>query len=221
MAGRMPERGMKESSSMSAAPKGYVDMFKTSFELLKAPQETIRYKDKANLKDPIILLAIVGLISGVIGAVMNFIANMILGNAVGAFLNLIILPVLMLVVVPVGALIFEGITYLIAKLLGGKSTFTEHFYLTTLATITGLLISLLLVNIPCIGFIFLLGFIYLLYVLFVVVRDAHQTTTLNTAIALLIPVVLVIVAFVLLLATILVLLGLGAAGAAAGAYGAY
>ena len=219
MAVKAPEKGVKSSSNMGSMPQGYVDMLKTSFELLKAPQETMNYRDRANIKDPIILLAIVGLIAGVLSAVVNFVVSMVTGNPIGAIAALLVMPIMMLILMPVLALILQGVIYLVAKALGGKATYTEQLYLTTLATITGSLIVSVVSAIPCIGLVAMLGSLYLLYVQIVVVRDAHQMTMLNAAIAVLVPIVLaMIVIFVFLLAGLAVL-GLGAAGLAASAYG--
>ncbi|MFA6035734.1 MAG: Yip1 family protein [Candidatus Micrarchaeia archaeon] len=199
-----------------------LDLLKKSLELAKQPSDAVKLKSKADLVKPIILMAIVG---AVVMAVSSFVQGLYSFNMTAAASGLVVGAIMGAIFVPIAALIFSGIVYIVAKLLGGKGTFTQQFYLVTLATATGSLLIGVLGVIPCLGaLISIVGGLYLLYVEIVVMRDLHQISTVKAAVAVLTPIViLLILAFVLFMAFIVAMLaalGIGAAGASA-AGGAY
>jgi hypothetical protein len=211
------------STSGPVSVNGIADMFKVSLQLVQKPTETVKYVGNANMKDPIILLVIAGFVTGIASAVINFLIQLLTMNVMGAVLSLLTIPLFSAILTPVMSLILGGLVYLVAKALGGKATFTQQFYLTTLAIITGSIAVGVGAAIPCIGM--LIGFVgglYLLYVEIVVVRDVHQLTTGMAAVAVLLPIVVltivvVVLVFVLYAAMFAALLGAGAMSGGLGA----
>jgi hypothetical protein len=194
-----------------------LDLLKKSFELAKQPSDAVKMKSKAELVQPIILMAIVG---SVVMAISMFVQGLFTLNIMAAASGLVVGAILGAIIVPIAALVFQGIVYLVAKVLGGKGTFTQQFYLVTIATAMGSLLVGVLGMIPCLGaLISIVGGLYLLYVQVVVMRDLHQVSTLKALVAILTPlVILALLAFLLfaaLMISMLAALGIGAAGAGA------
>jgi hypothetical protein len=164
-----------------------------NFGLVKKPQDIIGHKAEADLGKAIMLLLQAGLISGLALAIYFFaygtssflLLFSLLGisplfGGAGLFLAILIITPLLSII---GHLIMGGVVFVSAKLLGGKGTFTQQFYLYSLPLSVIMVLNILSI-IPCIGGLLsiVIG-IYSLYVEIIVVRDVHQLTTIRAAVA--------------------------------------
>ena len=131
---------------------------------------------------------------------------------IGAFsaLSLVFMPITMVISGIIFGLVIVAIMHVFAKLLGGKGTFTEFFYLDAIYTAPILIITGLLNLIPFLGGIaaFLVS-LYSFYLLTLVIKEAHQLSTGKAVAVWLVPIIIFVVLAVLLMVALI-----GAAGAA-------
>ncbi|VVC04913.1 Yip1 domain protein [Candidatus Burarchaeum australiense] len=184
-----------------------------SFEILKNPSSLAKKKAKGSLSDGVMLLAVGGAVGAGVG---SFLGMLFLMNFVGAIFGLIVGAIVGAIAAPLGALLFNILTYIVAKLLGGKAGYSQQYYMVALASAAGIAISMVLQNIPLIGG--LLGFVFGLYVLYVEIvamKEAHGFDMLKAAASVLIPAVIILVVVMVLavmIAAMLMALGFGLAG---------
>jgi len=111
---------------------------------------------------------------GVTGLIIMIFLFFIIGELVGSFINV-------------------GIIWLTALLLGGKGSFAQQYYLSSLFT-APLLVLLIINIIPLIGWLLMLiALLYSIYLLYLVVKEVHGLSTGKTVLSiLLIPIILLI-----------------------------
>ncbi|MFA6035733.1 MAG: Yip1 family protein [Candidatus Micrarchaeia archaeon] len=114
---------------------------------------------------------------------------LVFGGLYGLFL-IIAVPIMSIII----AFILQGIIYAIARMLGGKGSFADQFYLMAIPT-SVMTLSAILQLAPCVGALAVLAIaLYLLFVEIVIIRDLHQISVLKAAFATLaIPLVITIV----------------------------
>ena len=154
------------------------------------------------------------LLLGTLGAVYGGVGQALLGGSVYAAFLIVGIPIVSLL----AAFILQGIIYVVARLLGGKGTFADQFYLMAIPTSIATLVGVLQL-IPCLGSLVLMVFLlYLLFVQIVVVRDLHQITAVRAVVAaLVVPLLLfILVMFVLPLLLYLGVFNIGPSSAPAG-----
>ena len=161
-------------------------------------------KSKASLKAGLMNYGIAGLISGIITAVIilaglsalvstGFTLPSMEGvgvtGAVGAVIGGIIAAL-------IGSLIITAILWVVARILGGKGTYTQQYYLVSLYAVPVAILSIIpLVNI--------LVILYGLYLLTVALREAHGYGTGKAVITWLILLVIVVIIALVIGAAIL------------------
>lgn len=177
-----------------------------SFELYLHPKELVKEKTKANFNEGSFFVAkYVAVLGLIIGLFAGFFASFIpfIGPFVG-FGLILLLPLLLPLLVVLGLVIGTGLQYLPAKFLGGKGSFTQHFYLWALIYPASLIISLLQF-IPAVGFLVMIAlFFYNLYISFIIVKDLHKLSDLKTIFVLLFPLVLVLILGMIFAALVLI-----------------
>ncbi|MFH1750651.1 MAG: Yip1 family protein [Candidatus Micrarchaeota archaeon] len=181
--------------------------------VLTNPKETFTAEKKnASFPNAIKHVAISGAIAGLFFTVMVVILGAVaisilpkgtnnlsfsaLGLA-GVFL-LILYPLLFSLFATALSLVINAINFVLGKILGGKGSFSEQYYLYAIFTSPLLLINFLVLMIPIAGFflIWLSGLFtvaYGVYLLYLSLKEAHQIPELNavaiTLFSLLIPIV--------------------------------
>lgn len=136
-----------------------------------------------------------------------------LGFGVGAVLIIIGIPILLLVF----SLLGTAITWALAKVLGGKGSFTDQFYHFSIPTGGLGILSSLASLIPCVGFLIqLVLIVYSWYLAYLIYKEVHQLTTGKAVAVVAIPIVfalLLVVIVALVMATamagLLASLGMG------------
>src|SRR3989344_5554314 len=187
--------------------------------VIRNPKETLAAeKSSSSISQGIAHLAlagaIVGLLMGVaiwlvsIGISRSF-GTLFSGNEIGIAMGLMY-AIMGLVLVPIitifSAFINNGIIYLSAKLLSGKGTFAEQFYLHSLVQSPFQLIiaaSYVFILVPIVGFLVLMPLILILglaalYYQVLAVAEAHQVSTGRGLAIVLLPAVLVVALLFLL-----------------------
>jgi hypothetical protein len=150
-------------------------------------------------KNLVIAGLIVGLISGIAGAIG---ISQTMFGALGSMTVFIASIVLWPILLVISSLISSAIYYIFAKLLGGKGSFTQQAYLISLYT-APLTILLLIVNlIPVIGFVvdILIG-VYSLYLLTLVLKQVHKFTTGKAILTWLLPLIIILLLVMILVMT--------------------
>ena len=180
-------------------------------------------KGKENLKDAVktiffsslvpaigvaIYISVLGLLFGaVLGTLLGRLTNPdgsgfggIFGLGIGAMAAVfgIGIAVFSIIVAPIGFLIGQGISWTIAKLLGGKGSYTSQTYFASYAH-PGYAVLSILVFIPCIGNIvaLILGLLYL-YLTFLLLKKVHELDALRAIAVIVIPTLVVIAIYVLI-----------------------
>ncbi|MCR4334911.1 MAG: YIP1 family protein, partial [archaeon] len=151
------------------------------------PQETFNAEKKnANLGIGIVNYAIAGLISGILA----FLLFGIIGAIFGGSLEAVAPGVLSIATTPIfqviGALIIAGLFFIVAKVLGGKGSFSQIFYLASLYAVPIALVSW----IPFVGW---LASIYALYLLYLVIKISQGLSTGRAILTILIPIVILFI----------------------------
>ena len=140
----------------------------------------------------------------VAGAIVYILLYSILSLAGGVSLLVFgFAAVLTFLIIVVGVLVENVIYFIIAKLLGGKGTFKEQFYL--IALFTAPLVVLTILNaLPFVGiFIYALLMLYSFYPRTIAIKEAHQLSTLRAVAVWLIPLIIMSV----LVVGVLVMIG--------------
>ncbi len=192
-----------------------MDMLKDSLELLKNPAAVVKRKNKADLMSGIKLLAIAGAIAG---AISGFLGPLFGGNIGGAMFGLVFGAIALAIFTPIGMLISNVILWIVAKVLGGKATYAQQFYLMALPMASAVVIYSVLSVIPILGPLLLVPIfgLYLLYVQIIVLRDAHAFSLLRAVATVLIIIVLAAILAAIIVAMMMALLVAVGAGALAG-----
>ncbi len=131
-----------------------------------------------NLAVPgVVLGLVVGLVAFLFSALFSLIPGLSILAAFGAA-AIIILPVVFAIGLIVMNLIGAGINHLIATLLGGKGKYEQFFYISSIFTAPILLITMLVVIVPLLGWIAaLLLEIYSLYLMVLALKEVHSLST--------------------------------------------
>ncbi|MBI5036570.1 YIP1 family protein [Candidatus Micrarchaeota archaeon] len=152
-------------------------------EVMQKPREVFaKKKKKADFTEGLKQYAIAGAATGALAGItilfvstagsmmMNnlpFLANLGAAGAAAVFAGLIVLQVAI-------SLAYGGISYAVAKLLGGKGDFTTHYYLPALFVVPVSVLSMAANIVPFAGmFLGLLVGIYSLYLTTLAYREAH------------------------------------------------
>lgn len=198
----------------------------TFFDIIRFPSRVMAAEVKnASTKEAMKAFAIYGLVIGLLlGLLVAFFAGLV--SMLGIFgsnngfvalaagfglLAIIILPIIFAVISVVGSYISSGIMWLVAKLLGGKGTFEQNYYLFSRLLWPVLVITFLaniLVLIPVIGSLIpLVWTLYLFYLYVVVISTANTISKLKALIAFVVPAIIVmVIAFIVAGALVLSLL---------------
>jgi hypothetical protein len=181
-------------------------MFKTWKDALLKPKQTFKKEKKnANLGNAVKQVFIAGIIAGIVSAFAE------ISNSVAILVSTPFVAV-------IGLLLGSGIYYVFARLLGGKSKYREQTYLIALytaplsiyssifSTMTILLASLGSLNfIIALPILIMFGLsIYGLYLLTLVLKEAHGLSTGRAVLAWLIPFLMVVV-FAMIVAAVVAL----------------
>ena len=195
-------------------------MINTWVNTITKPKETFAAeKGNASMGKAAVNYIIAGVISGVIAFLATLIGLSQTGSAtttaIGAglgALGIIVSPIVTLI----GAFIGVGIIWIFAKILGGKGTYTQLFFLVSLFAIPMAVIGLVIV-IPAVGSILgLLVGLYTLYLWVIAVQSSQELSTGRAVAAVLIPVILIAI-----IIAILAVIGLMALGTAMGGLPGY
>jgi hypothetical protein len=203
------------------------------FDILTKPQPTMEAaKPKADLMAAIKTYVIYGVIAGLIVGIIFAVVF----SAIGAFLGpltqqvplfaffaglgllaIIVMPILLAIWSVVGSAISYGILWIIAKVLGGKGTFTQNYYLGSRLVwplfVAGIIVSILSM-IPFIGW--LISLLWLLYVLYLMVILLSVANNISKGKAVLVLVILLIIVALLVLLVAASLIAAIMAGSAMG-----
>ncbi len=185
----------------------------------KTDQIMQEQKSKADLKEAVINVALSSLVPAVgalllfaiIGLFFGSIANSLfgsisseMGGVLGGALGLglivfgIIYAVMIIVLEPIVLLVGQGISFLIAKLLGGKGKYTEQVYFSSFVTSAWNIVFPLLV-IPCLGSILsIIIAVYSIYLNYKIIKTVHQLDRLRAAAVVLIPIAVVLAIYAFL-----------------------
>ncbi|MFQ5405531.1 MAG: YIP1 family protein [Candidatus Micrarchaeia archaeon] len=181
-----------------------IELWKSA--LLK-PKETFA-KEKANasltegVKQIAVAAAAGGLVVGLIILVISLLggpAGLVAGliGVVGGVAGAVIFAVIF-------SLIGNGITWIIAKVLGGAGSFSTQYYVAALYTAPVILANIALGIIPVIGsLVGLLVGLYSIYLSVLMVKEVHQMSTLKAAVVVLLPAITLGILVVLGLVTLL------------------
>lgn len=176
------------------------------------PVETIQ-KEKPNssitegVKNIVIGSAILAVLFSIglafFGALFKaFLPTWLVGGSIALIIAVIIVGLILLEVIE--TFINVGIIWVIARILGGKGSFAQQYYLTSLY-VAPLLAIAILFFIPILGtlLVLVLG-LYSLYLLYLIVKDVHAFSTGRAVLAaFVIPIILVIIIGVILVGSIL------------------
>lgn len=196
------------------------------------PHETMKKEMKGSLGDGVKDLLVSSIPYAILSGIVTLVNELIFGgNILSGILSFIMSVVLLPIVVLVAMLLGTGVVWVIAKVLGGKGTYTSQFYLSALVASGGLVISTVLViptAIPLIGLIFaIVSFViglYQIYLYMKLVRMTHSVSRVVAAISVLLPLAVVaIILFVLFAAMVAAIMGSAAMMGASnsGYYGGY
>ena len=178
----------------------YIDAF------LK-PAETFAAEGKnSDLGKAAINYAIAGLLMAVVSLPFSVALNALVGKTLEGIISGVISIFIYPIILPIFAAIGVGISFVLAKLLGGKGSFTSLYYLiSTFYPAVGLLSG-----IPIVSFLVSL---YSLYLQFLAIKESQSLSTSRAALVVLIP--LIIIAMIVVVALILFIgvLGFGTAAA--------
>jgi len=180
--------------------------------VLTKPEEALASEKKnAAIAKGVVPYAIIGLVIGIpLGAVIALAATLfstffhagapLLGLGLSA---IVVLPLVCLAVIVVASLVGEGILFLFARLLGGRGSFAQQYYLSSLivfpAAFLGF-IGMLLGLIPFLGALASLALsIYAFYLHVLAVKEAHGFSVLRAFAAVILPAAIVFFLVVLLL----------------------
>ena len=150
---------------------------------------------------------------GLFGAIINLVLEEAAGVALPArmprigVVGLIVLPVFNVIAAVLLTTFGTGVLWVIAKLLGGKGSFAQQYYLSALYlapfAVINLLTNIFGIFSPLLALLVnLLTFIYGLYLLTLVLKEAHEFSTLRAVAAWLILVVFVVVLLHLVFGTL-------------------
>lgn len=187
------------------------------FTILMRPQPVMEAEKKnADTMKGVKTVALVGAIYGLLLALAQVVLgglNFLGGNAgMGALfaglgiVSIIILPIVFALLMVIFSVILIGVVWIVAKLLGGKGTFADNYYLySRLAFPTFVIGAVLFILglIPVVGVLFgLISFvfnIYMLYVFVILVSVANKVSKARAIVILLIPAVIFFILFVVVI----------------------
>ncbi|MBI5051122.1 YIP1 family protein [Candidatus Micrarchaeota archaeon] len=166
---------------------------------------------------------ILSMIAGVIMTVLfpsPFFAVSPVNALVNGAINIVLIPIIWTVVL----LLFTGVVWILAKIMGGTGTFAQQFYLSSLVQAGYLLPAGILVLLSIIPFlnilVYIVWFVFLCYSLYLdmkIVRMVNNLSRVKAAIAYLLPIVVVMA----ILAIMFAVLAAAMTTLGAGAYGGY
>lgn len=111
---------------------------------LTKPTETFtKQKGKASLGDAVIAMCLAGLVGGAIGGLLAGLTGLVVGAIAGLIVSGLLSP-----------LIVNGVIWVMAKILGGKGSYSEQTYFYSLFAAPILIIGGVLTLIPVVGGIF-------------------------------------------------------------------
>ncbi len=184
--------------------------FNVWMEVLTNPKGTFSaQKAKADLGTAVVLFAIAFFIFGFLTGLGQMLGPQIPEAPAVGIVEVIMGSFGSLIGGIIGMFIAVGIVWVIAKVLGGKGSYTQQFHLTAVylppITILSGLITLiaLLSGVGAIGLLGLLVFLYSLYLLTLMLMEAHEFGMGKAILTWIIPAILVIVIIVVLAATVL------------------
>lgn len=184
--------------------------------VLTEPEKALAGEKKnATVTKGMIPYAIIGLVIGIpLGAIIALAATLFstLFGAGAPLLGLglsavIVFPLVCVAVLVVASLVGEGLLFAFAKLLGGKGSFAQQYYLSSVivfpAAFLGF-IGMILGLIPFLGVLASLALsIYAFYLHVLAVKEAHGFSVLRALAAVILPAVVVFLLVMLLLFAVL------------------
>lgn len=186
-------------------------MVKIPFDLwipaLTKPAETFsKQKGKASLGDALISMALAGLVGGAVGGLLAGIVGLIAGAIGGLLVSGLVVP-----------LVMNAVVWVMAKLLGGKGSYSDQFYLYSLFGAPVMLVSGVLSIVPIVGGLIggLLS-LYSLYPLTMALKQVHGFDTMKAVIAWLVPGIIVAIIAVIVGAAIIAMMAAYGLSQAAG-----
>ncbi len=185
----------------------WIETWKT---VLTNPKDVFASQKKsATVMEGVKQYAIAGLLQGLLLAILGLILGTVAGGIGAGVVAALIGIVVSVIAFPIGALIGQGILYVIAKLLDGKGSFAQHYYLTSLFAVPIMVLAAVLAAIPVIGVVALLVQLYGLYLLTLALKEAHGFDTMKAVLVWLIPAILVAILVVVVGAALFSAIGLG------------
>lgn len=154
---------------------------------LITPTKTMsKLKSKASLGGGMIHLAIALVISTIISAIAMMLSG--LGFGIVAVIGIVIMGIILGAIL---VLVFEGVMFVVAKILGGKGSFGTQLHLTYAPYAPLTIASTILGLIPVVGgWLGLLLAVYYLYPLTIAMKETHKLGTVKAVVAWLVPAVL-------------------------------
>ncbi len=164
------------------------------------PKETFASeKANASLGKGVLYILIGSLIYGIITLIGQLITGIISSDALGMISGLIGAVIITPLIILILDLIFVGVYFVIAKIFGGKGSYTSILYLDSLYTIPQLALMGIFALVPIVGGILnLLLLAYSIYLFYLVIKESQELSSGKAIIVTLIPIVLVILLVVLL-----------------------
>jgi hypothetical protein len=174
-------------------------MFEKYIQVLRNPKAVFeREKNKTNLMEDIKLIGIAGIISGILVAISVYTINSPapgMSDVIGIG-SIVIVPIRAIL----GLLILSGITYIFARLFGGKGGYNSQTHLMALYTAPIIVLTTILSLIPTVGpFISVLIALYSIYLLILVLKTVHKFSTLKAIGTWLAPMIFITILFVIVL----------------------
>jgi len=204
---------------VSAIPLGQAKIWASAYFNPMAAFEA--NKKQANFTGVATHLCLIGILAWLVAFLSS-----ILQFSMSAVMALLFMVIIYPIIVIVGGFLGSGVTYVFAKLFGGKGSYMEQTLAFALITGGATLLGApfnVLAAIPLIGFLFslvvILINIYNIYNMYVVVKRMHQLSTLRAILVILIPMLIlvaVIILFVAMFTAALVGSGLVASNAMGG-----
>ncbi|PIN84951.1 MAG: hypothetical protein COV47_04855 [Candidatus Diapherotrites archaeon CG11_big_fil_rev_8_21_14_0_20_37_9] len=141
-------------------------------------------------------LGLVGLILGVIFAVLIILGGVLNGDLISSAFTAILIIILFPMLLIISELISTAVPFVIAKLLGGSGSYSSLFYLISIYTPIILIISM----IPLAGMV---AGLYSIYLFYLALKESQKLSSKKAIIIVLFPLLLIAIIMVLAFVTLL------------------
>lgn len=188
------------------------------FNIVLHPQETMTADVKdAELKKAMKPFAIFGALAGLVIGLGIAAGGMIGGLGALSIAAVIIVPIVLAILMVLGTGFSSGLYFLVAKLVGGKGTFVQNYYLNARLfwpVLFASIIAVALTLIPFVGWLFqIIWVLYSIYLSIMVISVANNISKLRALIVYVLPTIIAMIILFIVLGSIImgILAGAGAA----------